>query len=277
MSALCYKTQKGAGALATDSPQGPANGEGEDAPTALGLRRFALLRELSEQALTFVFNNCVLHPANTQSPKVSVFGGRTIWFAWSGAYRILAQTPNGTPVTLSVLRAGEHFGEACLLAPETQQTFKLVCDQSGLLLAVSRDPFSHLLQETPELRGALMRAMAWSAIHAHDRIFALAALDSRTRLISEILRWCGLEAPNAASALLAPAPTHDTLASLIGSTREVVTRHLRTLNTEGLIQSRRGEIVVPSVARLRHIVEVTAGRALLYHHRPIGPHLDAPG
>jgi CRP-like cAMP-binding protein len=51
-------------------------------------------------------------------------------------------------------------------------------------------------------------------------------------------------------AIITPPPTHAHLAGLIGTRRETVTKELRAMAKAGLLETRRGAIVLLDVQRL---------------------------
>jgi CRP-like cAMP-binding protein len=111
-----------------------------------------------------------------------------------------------------------------------------------------------MLDRVPELRSNLLLAIATQAAKWAERIFELATLSPRARLLSELLRLVELRGLQGPQVVLSSAPTHDTLAAEVGITREAVSRHLKLLRDEGLIASGRREITLKDLPRLRALV-----------------------
>ena len=96
--------------------------------------------------------------------------------------------------------------------------------------------------------------IATQAARWAERIFELAILSPRARLLAALLRLAEMRDLAGPQALLDPAPTHDALASEIGFTREAVSRHMSELRREGLVVSSRQRILLTDLGRMRAIV-----------------------
>jgi DNA-binding transcriptional MocR family regulator len=69
-------------------------------------------------------------------------------------------------------------------------------------------------------------------------------LDLRHRLYSELLRLSVTRQGGEAERVVTPPPYHHVLAARIGCRREQVTREFTTMDQEGLIERRRGALVL---------------------------------
>jgi len=72
------------------------------------------------------------------------------------------------------------------------------------------------------------------------------------------LRLSRPEGGNAGRAIISPPPVHAEIAARVSTRREAVTRELKTLERGGLIERRRGAIVLTDADRLRQLVEEAA-------------------
>ncbi len=84
-------------------------------------------------------------------------------------------------------------------------------------------------------------------------------MSARSRLQAEGLRLCGRGQRIGAGVVINPLPTLETLADQVGVSREVITRLLGDMNLQGMIQSSRGKISVPDLAKLREAVDRDGG------------------
>ncbi|MBX9745775.1 MAG: Crp/Fnr family transcriptional regulator [Hyphomonadaceae bacterium] len=234
------------------------------------MQRFPLFSTLDERALQAVFDKS--HALSVSPTSSLQLRSRvdSLWLAWSGGYRVFFRSPAGANISLRLLRPGEHFGEVDVIIGKADTSYGIACDAAGVLLNIPGDSFRELLGSFAALRDNLLRALAWANVHSVDRLYTYATLDTRTRLLAEIVRLSVYSQPMKGAVHLTPAPTHDALANLIGATREVVTRHLRSLSREGLIQSRRGEMTVLDIDRLRQLVETKSGPLMSYRYAPSG-------
>ena len=67
------------------------------------------------------------------------------------------------------------------------------------------------------------------------------------------------ELPAGNTAAISPSPTHADIASRISTHREAVTREYHNLSESGLIEQRRGKLVIHDIARLETMVREVMG------------------
>lgn len=219
------------------------------------LRAFRLLASLSDSELEFIASKLSLETA-----FLGQIGARTTVeevrfnLVLSGAYRVVALSTEGAPVTLRPIGPGEYFGEMGILANKAPGNWAAVADKPGDVLYMSRGDFREVLDRVPDLRTALLYAIATQAAKWAERIFELATLSPRARLLAELLRLADFHGLTGKQGELRSAPTHDTLAAEIGITREAVSRHMNLLRKDGLISSGRREITFTDLPRLRALV-----------------------
>lgn len=226
------------------------------APVRAGeLRAFPLLAALSDAELEFIFSKL-----SFESAFLGQIGARTtveevrFTLILSGSYRVAALSAEGAGVTLRTVGPGGHLGEMGILANKAPGNWLAVAEKPGDVLYMSRADFLEVLDRVPDLRTALLHVVATQAARWAQRIFELAILSPRARLLSALLRLAELRDLHGPRAMLDLAPTHDALASEIGVTREAVSRHMKALRREGLIVSGRRQILLTDLPRMRAIV-----------------------
>ncbi|MEZ5960555.1 MAG: Crp/Fnr family transcriptional regulator [Hyphomonadaceae bacterium] len=184
-----------------------------------------------------------------------------VGFVWSGAYRFCAATPAGETITLYAVRPPHAFGFAMAIdGLGFGDVHRLAVDRGGVLLALPVSHFNHLAATSPAFARNLNRALAHLTLIYGARVYEFASASVRVRLQSELLRQAERAPAETDRRPLMPSPTHAKLADLVGASREAVTRHLQTLAEEGLIDVRRGQITVTSVAALRDLDRRALGR-----------------
>jgi CRP/FNR family transcriptional regulator, cyclic AMP receptor protein len=87
-----------------------------------------------------------------------------------------------------------------------------------------------------------------------NRVTEYTTLDARHRIYAELLRLSRPEAGKPKQAVVSPPPVHADLAARVSIRRESVTRELKALERAGLIEKRRGALVLTDTARLRQMV-----------------------
>lgn len=241
--------------------KGPRNGQ--------DLARFELFEGLTETELHRIWS--MLRPRLTKPSEIISFttdDEPTFALAWEGIHRATIMSPSGLHVTIRSIRKGEHFGEFAVFSNARQAHYHILVDEPGLLLLLSGAELKRLVAAIPRLRDNALARMALEGLMAADRIFEFVAINGKMRLQAELLRQSANGSERDGAIVIAPAPKHEALASLVGLTREQVTRYMAALAQQGLLRSRRGEIVILDIERLRALVEREAGR-LVSHHQAI--------
>jgi hypothetical protein len=111
----------------------------------------------------------------------------------------------------------------------------------------------------PARRGGCA-AISAEANRRAERIYEFVTLDVRSRLLAELSRLAEAGRIDGVGARIEPAPTHDMLATQVGSSREGVTRHLKDFARRGLLKvPRRGVIDIIDRAALRTTLAKESG------------------
>src|SRR5690606_30315422 len=93
-----------------------------------------------------------------------------------------------------------------------------------------------------------------------DRVVDYSTLGVRNRIQAELVRMAHEAGVARNSATLSPIPRHIDIASRVSTNREAVARELAELARKGIVERRRGALVVLDVARLAAMVdEVRSG------------------
>ncbi len=168
----------------------------------------------------------------------------------SGQAKVLTTAEDGRVVILSIVRNGDFFGEAALLDDEPH-TATVVATEDSRLLMLQREDFHRCIQEMPRMVLGLLRALCARLRAADQTIGGLILLDVPGRVARLLLQL----ATRSAGAQILDPPTHETIAQMIGSTRETVSRTIRGLADRKLIDVARRRIAI----RDRHALEIAAG------------------
>jgi CRP-like cAMP-binding protein len=93
------------------------------------------------------------------------------------------------------------------------------------------------------------------------RVGELGALDVRSRVHAELLRLARPDREDPKRAIIHAPPNQSELASRINTRRETVSREINAMEREGLIERRRGAIVITDALRLSARLEAVAVNA----------------
>ena len=84
-------------------------------------------------------------------------------------------------------------------------------------------------------------------------------LDARHRIYAELLRLSRPESGKSAQAVVSPPPVHADIAARVSIRREAVAREFKALERAGLIERRRGALVLTDPERLRRLIAEASG------------------
>lgn len=182
-----------------------------------------------------------------------------VYFIISGKVRVTIYSLNGKEITFRDQGAGEMFGELGAIDGEPRSAHVMALEDS-LLASMPRETFWEVLSSYPEVAGFTLKRLASLVRRLSERVFEFSTLAVRNRIHAELLRLARENPRDDNTAVIVPSPTHADIASRISTHREAVTREYHDLAEAGIIEQRRGELVINDVARLENMVrEVTGG------------------
>jgi CRP-like cAMP-binding protein len=133
-----------------------------------------------------------------------------------------------------------------LIDDEPRSAHVMAMDEARLLV-LRRDDFQQALEQHPRIALGLLRALSRRLRRADDKIGALVLLDVYGRVARALLEL----AEGSQDGRQVRRVTHATIAQMIGSTRETVSRTLRELADRGLIVVTRAGIRLADLTALR--------------------------
>lgn len=167
----------------------------------------------------------------------------------AGRVKLYKTSPRGREQVLRLLRPGEMFNEVAALDEGPNPATAQALVDSSLFLLRRRDLLG-FMERRPRVALAVTRLFASRLREALDLVEDLAFRDVASRLAKILL---GGEAGEAGAPARAPWLTHELLAAMAGSRREVVGRALKALCAEGAIHLERGRIHVRDRALLAQL------------------------
>ena len=198
------------------------------------LRDCSLFADLSDAACERLLDRhrCGSHGAE-QVFVMEQDWGESLFVLLSGMAKVRTYTADGEEVVMSLLGAGEVFGEMAALdgAPRSADVVALTPVRVAKLRA---EPFSALLKQEPGLALALARLEAMRLRDLNQR-FAIGASDATTRLLAALAYLARKSSPaNAVQAVIPPLAQRE-LAVLAGLARETASRTLSKLRSRGTV------------------------------------------
>jgi CRP-like cAMP-binding protein len=172
--------------------------------------------------------------------------GDALYIVSSGQVKVVLIGEDGREVILSVLGDGDFFGEMSLIDDEPRSAHVIAMKDSRLLV-LRREDFRTQLQQHPAVALTLLRVLVQRLRRADEKIGSLVLLDVNGRVAQLLLDL----AEESGGPQITRKLTHHTIAQMIGSSRETVSRAMRELVDRGLIAVSRREITITNHDALR--------------------------
>jgi len=170
--------------------------------------------------------------------------GETLYMIITGRVKVTNIGPDGKEVILSVLGPGEFFGEMSLLDREPRSANVVSMIKTEMMLLRRRE-FLNLLEGNKELLSKLLSTISGRLRHANQQIRSLALLDVLgriARLLLDCSRKDGKKLLN--GSIVFRRPTHQEIASMVGTSRETVSRMIGDLSRDGYIKISGKDIII---------------------------------
>jgi CRP/FNR family cyclic AMP-dependent transcriptional regulator len=171
--------------------------------------------------------------------------GRSMMAILDGSVRISAPAPAGRNIVLTVLRAGEIFGEIALIDGMARTADATALDDCELLVLDHRD-FVPFLERRADLCILLLKLLC-ARLRQTDRVVEEVMYGRLDERIAKALIRLATGAPTTGAGGVALHITQQQLAGMVGASRESVNKQLHVWQVAGLLQLGKRLIVIPDV------------------------------
>jgi len=165
--------------------------------------------------------------------------GDSLYIVSTGQVKVVLIGEDGREVILSVLNDGDFFGEMSLIDDEPRSAHVIAMKDSRLLV-LRRDDFQQQINQHPSIAVKLLRVLVQRLRRADAKIGGLVLLDVNGRVAKLLVDL----ADEGGGPKITRKLTHHTIAQMIGSSRETVSRAMRELSDRGLVEVTRREITI---------------------------------
>jgi CRP-like cAMP-binding protein len=145
--------------------------------------------------------------------------GDSLFVVRQGRVKVVLIGEDGREVILTVLGVGEHFGELSLIDDQPRSAHVIAMEDTNLLV-LRRDDFRRRVESNPAVAWALLAELARRLRSADSKIHGLALLDVPGRIAKLLLDF----AQEGTAETIEKPLTHQTIAHMIGASRETVSR-----------------------------------------------------
>lgn len=167
--------------------------------------------------------------------------GEEVYFITSGKVKVTLYGEEGREIVLAVLKEGDVFGEMSIIddkprSANVEAVSVLEC------LVINKSAFLEYLARHHRVYGRLFAYLTGRLREATRKIGGLALLDVCGRIAHTLIGMS--RAGGDEKVVSIERPTHEELAAMIGSSREVVSRALKKMTQEGYIKIEKDKILL---------------------------------
>jgi len=177
--------------------------------------------------------------------------GDSLFIVRRGRVKVVLIGEDGREVILGLLGPGTHFGELSIIdgAPRSAH---VIATEDSQLIVLRREDFRRRVNESPAVAWALLVELSRRLRRADEQIGSLVLLDVDGR-IARLLLDAAAESGGAA---IEKRLTHQTMAQMIGASRETVSRAMRSFQDQGLIRVEHRKISIGDRAGLERLAQI---------------------
>jgi len=189
----------------------------------------------------------IYHPGTTST---------SVYLVEAGRVKLAYLDESGKKLTLTILNAGEIFGEMCVMGEGHRRHLATTIEDS-LIRCVDRKTFAKIVNADAANLRMLVRHFAHRMREFEETLEDLAFRDIQARLSRQLLKLSdeyGVETKD--GRLIGFPLTHKELADMIGSARENTTLALNRFEREGILDKSRYRIVIKNEAGLRKKIHI---------------------
>ena len=196
------------------------------------LRRVPLFSGLTEQQIERLAAGSVRR--NFPRGRVIVTEGepsQSLYILLSGRAKVQRSDTEGKEVILAVIGPGECFGEMSLIDDSPRSASVITIDTSDFM-AINKESFKSMMLSSPEMSLRIMAGLVRRLREADKKIETLALLDVYGRVARVLLDMS--EKVGEERMIRSRLPRQE-ITKMIGASREMVSRVMKGLETEGYI------------------------------------------
>lgn len=213
-------------------------------PTAVSivaLKTFSLFQGLPDEVLTSIARVSMMRRVS-RGQAVVCAGDRAdyVYFVLTGSLKVVISDEDGREVILSILEQGELFGEMGMFEEQPRSASVVAVVPADLVLIAKAD-FRTIMQDNFEIAWRIMSNLAARLRNADRKIESLALLDVYGRVARLLIEMA--EQVDGQSVVVRKISKQD-IAKMIGASREMVSRVMKDLGQQGLIEETPDGVVL---------------------------------
>lgn len=205
------------------------------------LRRFSLFENMADDEIELIRHhiNCRIYPVKTQLITESD-PSQCLYFILNGCVKVFLDDEKGKEIVVNQHHENEIVGELGVLQNIPRTASAITASETRLGVMTDKD-FKQCLLKYPALSMNLIQNLVSRLVNATETIRKLGLMDVYGRIAVTFLN---LSEEKDGVRVIKEKLTQQTIASLVGASREMVARILKDLRTGGYIQIDKGVITI---------------------------------
>jgi CRP-like cAMP-binding protein len=201
------------------------------------LKKVSLFDNLNDEQLEHILR---ISHRRTLKPGTILFHekemGLTFYVVLAGSIKLFTKSGAGEEKVLSLVNAGESFGELSLLdgrpRSATAQTL-----ETTTLLELSSEQFMELMQAHFDITRGILAELCRRLRTTNEHVNDLTFLDGRTRVLKNIISLANKNGKRDGNIISIPMSlNYDELAQMAGVNKNVLSEVVRELESRGVLQ-----------------------------------------
>jgi len=218
------------------------------------LARIPLFRSLAADEVARLDTQCVWRRAKEKETILDHKDeGSDVYFITHGEVRVVIRPVSGRASVFRTICDGEYFGELAAI-DRRPRSASIVAVTDAVIAKMPPRVLRETVHRHSDVCDQLLASLVAEIRSLANRVNEFSVLDAPTRIRSELLRLAR-RSGGSEEAVISPPPTHAELAARVSAGREAVTRELNRLKRAGLLETRRGAIVLLDARKLALSVE----------------------
>ena len=168
--------------------------------------------------------------------------GDAVFFIISGRVKVTLYGEEGREIVLAILNEGDMFGEMSII-DDKPRSANVEAVQDLMCLVVTKGAFLDYMSRHHKVYMRFFAYLTGRLREATRKIGGLALLDVCGRIAHTLLGMAKAKGVDK-DVVEMERPTHEQLAAMIGSSREVVSRALKKMTQEGYIKIEKDRILL---------------------------------
>ncbi|MFC1483949.1 Crp/Fnr family transcriptional regulator [Candidatus Neomarinimicrobiota bacterium] len=213
------------------------------------LREVPIFSELSDEDLNILMQLTVRRFfAKNAMIVIEEDQGDTLYIIESGRVKITRLNEEGREVILAILGSAEFFGEMALLDGQGRSA-NVMATEDAVLFTLNRRDFLDVLERFPSISILLLKEMTSRLRKSDQQIKSLSLSDAEHRIGIAIHRFAEeMGIFKMGQVVIKRVPYQQDIANMAGTSRETVSRMLKSLERKGLVEREGRRLIIRDYA-----------------------------